>query len=268
MRSPGSADERSAAVIHAWLAHIHPFHDGNGRIARLLASLVLIRGGLPPLIVRASSDRERYIDALAASDHGGNILPLARVFRRVVARAAVDMESPDFAVRLFQAEVAARIGPFYARWSRAHEEFMQALGAELLLRRLTFERVGTVADADFQRLMKRKSGNIWVAKVMRPGYRQDLLLHVAWPTTTSSRLLERDEESPSTFLSVRNQRPLDARQYFPVGREGFAYEFTPVVDTGTVLIRARSDSRRFRTAEAAQVAASNIERVARQLIVS
>ena len=145
---------------------------------------------------------------------------------------------------------------------------MQALGAELLLRRLTFERVGTVADADFQRLMKRKSGNIWVAKVMRPGYRQDLLLHVAWPTTTSSRLLERDEESPSTFLSVRNQRPLDARQYFPVGREGFAYEFTPVVDTGTVLIRARSDSRRFRTAEAAQVAASNIERVARQLIVS
>ena len=263
-----------AAVVHAWLAHVHPFHDGNGRIARLLANLLLIRGGMPPLIVRASSDRGRYLDALGASDEGGNILPLVRVFRRVVARAAADMESPDFAARLFEAEVARRYGSYYTRWDAAYRDFMNELASRLLLNRLSLEHVGAVGSSDFERTLSRGTGtwrgagNYWVAKVRRTGYRQDLLLHVAWPSNSNLRLLERDEQAPSIFVSVRNQRPLDARQYLPVGGEGFAYEFTPIVDTGTVLVRMRTDARRLRTRDAAQVAATALERVARQLIVA
>lgn len=34
-----------AAIAHAWLAAIHPFMNGNGRTARILASLVMYRGG-------------------------------------------------------------------------------------------------------------------------------------------------------------------------------------------------------------------------------
>lgn len=41
-----------SAVVHAWLTHIHPFDDGNGRIARLLANYVLGEGNYPPLIVK------------------------------------------------------------------------------------------------------------------------------------------------------------------------------------------------------------------------
>lgn len=35
----------AAALAHVWLAGIHPFRDGNGRTARIVASLVMFRGG-------------------------------------------------------------------------------------------------------------------------------------------------------------------------------------------------------------------------------
>ena len=48
---------------HFRLAAIHPFSDGNGRTARLLMNLMLIRGGYPPVAVRPE-DRKPYLDAL------------------------------------------------------------------------------------------------------------------------------------------------------------------------------------------------------------
>lgn len=61
-----------SAVIHAWLTHIHPFIDGNGRTSRAFGNLELIKAGYPPIILR-KKERDRYIDALAASDSGGDI---------------------------------------------------------------------------------------------------------------------------------------------------------------------------------------------------
>ena len=48
---------------HVRLVEIHPFADGNGRTARLLMNLMLIRGGYPPVAVRPE-DRERYLNTL------------------------------------------------------------------------------------------------------------------------------------------------------------------------------------------------------------
>ncbi|MBI5494757.1 MAG: Fic family protein [Deltaproteobacteria bacterium] len=59
-----------AAVLHAWFVHIHPFEDGNGRTARALANLEVIRSGAPPLIIRKVQDKDRYLDALSRSDAG------------------------------------------------------------------------------------------------------------------------------------------------------------------------------------------------------
>lgn len=61
-----------AVVLHAWLVHIHPFVDGNGRTARAITNLELVRAGYPPMILR-KKERERYIDSLSESDIGGDL---------------------------------------------------------------------------------------------------------------------------------------------------------------------------------------------------
>lgn len=56
-----------AAFLHHAFVQIHPFQDGNGRIARLLASFVLIKEGLFPLTIDRD-ERIKYIDALERAD--------------------------------------------------------------------------------------------------------------------------------------------------------------------------------------------------------
>jgi len=61
----------TAFAAHRRLVDIHPFNDGNGRTARLLMNLVLIRGGYPPLAVRPE-DHPAYVAALQDAQAGGN----------------------------------------------------------------------------------------------------------------------------------------------------------------------------------------------------
>ena len=63
-----------AAWLHHRFVQIHPFEDGNGRIARCLATVVLLRGGLLPMVVM-NEEREKYLDALQAAD-AGDLSPL------------------------------------------------------------------------------------------------------------------------------------------------------------------------------------------------
>ena len=59
----------SSFTAHRRLVEIHPFNDGNGRVARLLKNLILIRGGYPPVAVRPE-DRHAYIRALQQAQAG------------------------------------------------------------------------------------------------------------------------------------------------------------------------------------------------------
>ena len=61
--TPQTAPE-AYARIHAGIAHTHPFWDGNGRIARLLSNIPLLRAGLPPIVILAEQ-RQLYVQLLA-----------------------------------------------------------------------------------------------------------------------------------------------------------------------------------------------------------
>ena len=58
-----------AADLHHRFAAIHPFDDGNGRMARLLMNLVLMRAGYVPAVLR-QENRSAYYGALAQADGG------------------------------------------------------------------------------------------------------------------------------------------------------------------------------------------------------
>ncbi|MCY3977023.1 MAG: Fic family protein [Chloroflexi bacterium] len=80
-----------AAAIHAWLAQIHPFIDGNGRTARILMNLILIRYGYPICII-TREDRLRYYDALEESQAGGDLSPLIELMRENVEESLEEWE--------------------------------------------------------------------------------------------------------------------------------------------------------------------------------
>ena len=67
-----SLDLRSVFEAHFRLTAIHPFGDGNGRTARLLMNLLLIRGGYPPVAVRPE-DRKVYLETLERGSLTGDL---------------------------------------------------------------------------------------------------------------------------------------------------------------------------------------------------
>ena len=60
-----SMSAESALAAHARLVTIHPFTDGNGRTARLLMNVILLKGGYPPIVI-APEHRLDYIQGLEA----------------------------------------------------------------------------------------------------------------------------------------------------------------------------------------------------------
>ncbi|OGG48275.1 hypothetical protein A2761_03025 [Candidatus Kaiserbacteria bacterium RIFCSPHIGHO2_01_FULL_51_33] len=67
-----------ATRVQHQIAAIHPFCEGNGRMARLMTNLILSRYGLPPSQVKyeKKEDKERYLAALCQIDLHGNYEPL------------------------------------------------------------------------------------------------------------------------------------------------------------------------------------------------
>ncbi len=114
-------------VRSAWLHHrftqIHPFQDGNGRVARALASLVFLREGLFPLVVR-ESDRREYIGALETADEG-DLSPLVAFFARRQRDAilkALGLEQQAQQSKYADQIVASALELLRGRFSREQEQ--------------------------------------------------------------------------------------------------------------------------------------------------
>ncbi|MCY3631034.1 MAG: Fic family protein [Rhodothermaceae bacterium] len=87
-QSQNISPEVEAAWLHHRFTQIHPFTDGNGRVARALATMVLIQGGSFPLVVR-DEKRSDYIDALEEADRG-KLAPLVNFFVSLLKQEFID----------------------------------------------------------------------------------------------------------------------------------------------------------------------------------
>lgn len=58
------AASQAYADLHLDFVTIHPFYDGNGRLARLLSNLPVLKAGFPPIVV-PSTDRQAYKEAIS-----------------------------------------------------------------------------------------------------------------------------------------------------------------------------------------------------------
>jgi cell filamentation protein len=78
---------RALGIVHAELVLIHPFREGNGRCARLLATLMGLQAGLPPLDFSGLEGRgkRRYFAAIEAAQ-GQDYEPITSLFRAVIVR--------------------------------------------------------------------------------------------------------------------------------------------------------------------------------------
>jgi cell filamentation protein len=78
---------KAIAIVHTELLLIHPFREGNGRAARLLAILMALQAGLPPLDFGGIKGRKRQ-EYFAAVQAGldRNYTPMEKVFNAVIRR--------------------------------------------------------------------------------------------------------------------------------------------------------------------------------------
>jgi len=83
MIKPDDREQALKAYVHLHIAfvRIHPFFDGNGRLARLVSNLPVLMAGLPPIIIPRET-RKAYIEAISAYHFaagqilaGGELLP-------------------------------------------------------------------------------------------------------------------------------------------------------------------------------------------------
>ena len=72
-----------AVLGHFIFVYIHPYVDGNGRIARFLMNIMLVSGGYPWTVIPVE-ERNNYMDALEQASVEQNIKPFAEFIVRLV----------------------------------------------------------------------------------------------------------------------------------------------------------------------------------------
>ncbi len=218
----------TAAAAHAEFAQIHPFIDGNGRTARILMNLVLMRAGYPIAII-TRDDRSRYIDALERSQQG-DLTPFVKLISECISEtldeyehaAAEQQQQNDWAqsfANKYEQPQRAKIRNEYELWRSAMELMLNhyktvidQLNDELQLSRssrLYIKEFGMLEFEKYTALRERQSTKrTWFFRVdFRQEDRTARYMHtfrwadraLAEHSTVSLRLGREREGSPYTF---------------------------------------------------------------------
>lgn len=197
-----------ATIAHAWLTHIHPYEDGNGRLARVLANFALAQAHYPPLIVRAGQDRGEYYAALAASDEG-NILPLYQLFAQIIRRTVRAMGRPNYTQDYLEDRLLSSLDDQHSAWVAVVKMFEDALSRALERYGWTVEPQGISTRPSFKLLSDRSpDGNGWFAVVRNEVGLRRYLLWFGYASDTLCDLFGGKAPGyPSVFISEKDTSP-------------------------------------------------------------
>jgi Fic family protein len=70
-------------LVHFVFVFIHPYSDGNGRMARFLMNCMIAAAGYKWLVIKVD-DRFRYMQALESASAKKNILPFASFVKELI----------------------------------------------------------------------------------------------------------------------------------------------------------------------------------------
>jgi Fic family protein len=139
--------EVEAAWLHHRFTQIHPFADGNGRVARAIASLVFIKAGWFPLIVKRD-DSARYIDELEKAD-AGDLRPLVAMFvesQRTALIQATELVYELKPITSAHEAIAAARDRLLQRGKLPLKEWLAAKETAAKLELLAVQRFGEVVE--------------------------------------------------------------------------------------------------------------------------
>lgn len=165
-------------TLAAWLHHsfvvIHPFDDGNGRVARALALLVLLRNHYAPLVVDRFS-RSQYLEALERANDG-DLSDLIRLFARLeIVALRSELERPQTpasssagAVEIARAYVDRLAKLRDERATQTATRTDEAALAVLEHIKQSLQQLGTELEMQFKRIDKTARVNVFSAAPPQP----------------------------------------------------------------------------------------------------
>jgi hypothetical protein len=166
---------------------------------------MLGQDGLPPAIVKAKSQRSRYIAALAHSDEGGDIMPLVGLFLETVERYVGDLKQPRTFKRLFD-QLIARRGDNYFDWYRSCvDEFMTRFRTELELLDLRLWPLDEMTPEVFANLRAGRSQTVLASVVVDDVRKQEMALYHRRPALSARNRFGAEELVPSIAFALPNQ---------------------------------------------------------------
>ena len=143
--------EVEAAWLHHRFAQIHPFEDGNGRVARAITAAVFLKSDYLVLVIRDEEHREQYISGLEAADRG-DLKPLVDLFADV---QLADLSRAMEDIRSLRGEPIVSLAESVAIRAKRRQEASQAQAESLLdelfqIARTRLDEVAAEVEHQFQ----------------------------------------------------------------------------------------------------------------------
>jgi Fic family protein len=231
LRTPTMHPSAFAAKLHLDFLQIHPFDDGNGRMARILMNLILMKLGYTPAIIKTETRETRYLPALRAAQNGEGtgqfeaivaeevLEALQLLLRAAKGEALEDLADIDRELALLNRQLKAKVGiekgKKYTDFNGVLMPGLQKLARALLPVVQKFEQYFMAADHRIQVQLPNGNRSTGLKRFVADSATFN---NVEWPLATAIWLnfrlegFKRNKNRPGT-LFVAIQINLNAYNY-------------------------------------------------------